>query len=673
MFEKRRLDSNDDLDFVRATRLRRFDASSSGQRIVRCSTPPSPNGMAGSALGGALSESTPSAGLPIVLESQENPLEDGFAVPPVSLNGSASSDIDYELSDPSEGRVQPATSPTDVARQSTADYSGDDIFARELDCQEARDEGRDLTTEHAEGSALDLDSMLTANMEILQRRGGISSVRESSVSRGERRNNRSAHKAYSLPVAEIWRNYLLSLDVPFLDPRDKEASLQASQDRLGKGELAYKGLMLSIRNNADILYIYKMCYEAKFVRGQPITTFHQLRAVVGQFIRFAVVCGDIRGKDVCEAGSVFIAITNLKIVKVFISYFQLRCASSTVLSKAFNLKTLASHATTYFTSVRDEQRANSAHAVRNYLCSVCRAEKMEARKGTERMRAENSRIAIETFVTGNDFLIFTNVAKHALNGVLASATSATQASGASAISYLTQRRQLLGKWCINFLGLIVFTGSGQRPQVYASLEVPEHFDSVYREWRAGARPKLAAGMEKTSRVSGFESVVFPQWTHKYIHFHITVVREAILEMTKASRTPKAPSAATSAAGEEHEGENTGVPTPPSQALLLHTETGQPYTTSNIRYTLRRFVQYTYPELDSVTPMVIRASFATWQFRQYEDQQCFVGISQDEFVEKLAKIMNTSPEMLRSTYVAYSEIDGDQEAAMREIHRAFDDE
>jgi hypothetical protein len=611
----------------------------------------------------------------INLESLGGPLEDGLAVPSVSFDGSSNGDIDEELSTPSEGGAQLSTSRTPITRQSTSDNLFNDIFAREVDCNEDMNDGRDPTVENVQGSVLDLDSMLNANMDVLQRRGGISSIRESSAVRGERRNNRTAYTSYSLPAAEIWRNYLLSLDTPFLDARDKEASLQASQDRLGKGESAYKGLMLSIRNNADILYIYKICFEAKFVRGQPITTFHQLRAVVGQFIRFAVVCGDVRAHDVCEAGSVFIAITNLKTVKVFISYFQLRCASSTVLNKAFNLKTLASHATTYLTSVRDEQRANSANAVRNYLCSVCRAEKMETRKGTERMRAENSRISIETFVTGNDFLIFTNVAKHALNGILASATSATQASGASAVSYLTQRRQLLGKWCINFLGLIIFTGSGQRPQVYASLEIPENFDSAYREWRAGARPKLAAGMEKTSRVSGFESVVFPQWTHKFIHFHIAVVREAILEMTKASRTPAFASAATVAAGEENEAENARLPNPhpPSQSLLLHTETGLPYTTSNIRYTLRRFVQHTYPDLNSVTPMVIRASFATWQFRQYTDKQCFLGISQDEFMEKLAKIMNTSPEMLRSTYVAYSEIDGDQEVAMREIHRVFDEE
>jgi hypothetical protein len=147
---------------------------------------------------------------------------------------------------------------------------------------------------------------------------------------------------------------------------------------------------------------------------------------------------------------------------------------------------------------------------------------MEARKGTKRMREENSRKSIDTFVTVNDFQVFTNVSKHALNGVMTSATSATQSSGASAILYLSQRRHLLGKRCINLLGLIIFTGSGQRPQVYESLQVPDHFDSAYREWRAGEGPRLAAGMEKTSRVHGFESVVFSQWTHNFFHFHISV-------------------------------------------------------------------------------------------------------------------------------------------------------
>jgi hypothetical protein len=43
------------------------------------------------------------------------------------------------------------------------------------------------------------------------------------------------------------------------------------------------------------------------------------------------------------------------------------------------------------------------------------------------------------------------------------------------------------------------------------------------------------------------------------------------------------------------------------------------------------------------------------------------------VEKLSQTINAPPEMLRSSYVTYSEIDSDQKVAMREIHRAFDDD
>jgi hypothetical protein len=88
--------------------------------------------------------------------------------------------------------------------------------------------------------------------------------------------------------------------------------------------------------------------------------------------------------------------------------------------------------------------------------------------------------------------------------------------------------------------------------------------------------------EDVQSVSFWEHGVSPKDSQCF-QFHITVVREAILEMTKALRTPAAQLVATSAAGEELEGDNKGLPYPPSQALLLHTETGQPYTTSNVRY------------------------------------------------------------------------------------------
>jgi hypothetical protein len=110
-------DANNDLVFVRATSLRRFDARSSGQRTLMSSALPSRNGMEENALRAVLSDRTPSAGPPRVLESPENPFADGLAVPPVSVNGSSNNgDIDDDFSAPSERTVHPATSPTEFSR-----------------------------------------------------------------------------------------------------------------------------------------------------------------------------------------------------------------------------------------------------------------------------------------------------------------------------------------------------------------------------------------------------------------------------------------------------------------------------------------------------------------------------------------------------------------------------
>jgi hypothetical protein len=266
---------------------------------------------------------------------------------------------------------------------------------------------------------------------------------------------------------------------------------------------------------------------------------------------------------------------------------------------------------------------------------------------------------------------YVEIAKKALHGVMDSATAASQSNRVSAVRYMAARKVLISKWCINFLGLLIFAGSGQRPQVYASLEIPDHFDSTYLEWVNGTCcPKFAAGMEKTCRSSGFSSVVFPHWMHKVFHFHIKVVHEAI--RSSRSTTDLLP-AADSRFDIDDQVFHTGQPLCFSKTLLIHTETCEPYTTANVRCTLRRFIQYTHPELDNVTPMVIRSSFATWQFQRYRQKLCFRELREDEFLQKIAKVMNTSVEMLRSTYLAYSERDDDHLAAMREIHCMFDEE
>jgi hypothetical protein len=153
---------------------------------------------------------------------------------------------------------------------------------------------------------MDLDGMLASNMNVLKQRGRGLYIWVDGRQRGGNRRNRDPQDTVSnIFMYGLWEQYLFNLKPSFLDHQDKEASLLISQNRVGKGEKAYKGLMLTVHNNADVQSIFKNCYEAKFVRGQPITTFHMFRNVVGRFARFSIVCGNLTAEDVCSPGSLF--------------------------------------------------------------------------------------------------------------------------------------------------------------------------------------------------------------------------------------------------------------------------------------------------------------------------------------------------------------------------------
>lgn len=66
---------------------------------------------------------------------------------------------------------------------------------------------------------------------------------------------------------------------------------------------------------------------------------------------------------------------------------------------------------------------------------------------------------------------------------------------------------------------------------------------------------------------------------------------------------------------------------------------------------RSFVKDFDPELAKVTPMVMRASYATMMLQKFRKKQAFKEKTETEFVAYLSKTMNTSPEQLASTYAA----------------------
>jgi hypothetical protein len=217
-------------------------------------------------------------------------------------------------------------------------------------------------------------------------------------------------------IPNQWFSYLRGLPKSFCDPENLESSMRGRRERLLRGEVSYRGLGISHLNNEDIKFIFSYMYESKAVRGQSLASYEQLRACAGQYARFAVVCGLIPLARLCDAGFLFNAVLSMDTIKAFLTYFQLRCSASTVLSKSFHLRTVSRFSERYFTSVMSsEQNRSRAELISQYLTSSCSAEKYESRRGTARMRSEERRISCGKLLVGADFQRFGALAEKRLS------------------------------------------------------------------------------------------------------------------------------------------------------------------------------------------------------------------------------------------------------------------
>jgi hypothetical protein len=245
----------------------------------------------------------------------------------------------------------------------------------------------------------------------------------------------------------------------------------------------------------------------------------------------------------------------------------------------------------------------------------------------------------------SDMEAFQKVARDKCIGVM---TAAYENTGG--ISELFTRShvgsRMLDKWALNFMVYLLFASSGQRPQVFSSLLVPE--TEVMAGWRRqprGAPVGLRAQMEKTPRAQECPAVQFPGKAAAMIRFHVRHVRPLILNRAGIREGPEDP-----------------------QTLLLNTRSGNPLSTDEVRSSLGRFVRNQDPELKGITPMVIRSSFASVMFRKYKEGKFPDAGTLEQFLSNLGGIMNTSPEMLMSNYVASNPLDF--ASSVRSLWRAF---
>jgi hypothetical protein len=100
-----------------------------------------------------------------------------------------------------------------------------------------------------------------------------------------------------------------------------------------------------------------------------------------------------------------------------------------------------------------------------------------------------------------------------------------------------------------------------------------------------------------------------------------------------------------------------------RTFLVHTETGNALTGENLRNTLRCYVGGLggfAGDLSRVTLMTVRASYASVMFQSYRRGK-FLGLTAEQFLGDLAETLNTSIEMLRTTYIATNGSEFDEAA------------
>jgi hypothetical protein len=227
------------------------------------------------------------------------------------------------------------------------------------------------------------------------------------------------------------------------------------------------------------------------------------------------------------------------------------------------------------------------------------------------------------------------------------------------------RKEVIDKWNLNLLAALVLSGSGQRPQVYAQLELPQASE-LQRLSEDCCRNKLCfslrAGREKTTCSVNLPTVLFPRKILEFIGFHVLTMRPILVNKILGPSLASPPS---QRHAQNNAGQITTIACPAAASLastlLIHTKDGRAHTSSDVKRTLTRFLERVDPELAGITPMAIRGTYASMMLQARRRKKIFRDMNEQTFLEFLAKQMNTSVEQLATTY-ASCDVDGFEEVA-----------
>lgn len=483
---------------------------------------------------------------------------------------------------------------------------------------------------------IDLDMVRKNHAQIIQRRttrrlGTKSAQRQQGVGGPAV----SIRVTAGLSLEEAWSHSVHNLLRDHPDYFSCEEATLKDHGVIGQGRAAYKGISVCEDNNSDLREIYRIEYEPKISGGGSDGSFKQLCIAAGQLLRLCVVCNVLEVESVWMPGKLFEAICDKDTVDLLISHYRVRAVCTTVMTKAFHLKKISEHAKLYFQG-RSVVYAAEAERSRIHLRSIFNVQKVLGRQRATDRRVIDDRIARAAIFMPQDFSRCKQKIRHALDSILASFDSHTVDHGVTAaVTTVFREGRTKNKWCMNLINLLVLTGGGQRPQVYTQLQLPSSSELTDMTQRAREQGfiEMSTVKEKTSRSLRMPFVLFPSYVLKYVRFHCSTVRPAIIDQAEKDESDLV-----------------------HKSLLIHTENGHSLITPQVTKTFQAFLRMSEPTLADMTVMMLRSSYGTMMMHSYREKKIFPNLDEAAFLDTLSTQMNTSVDQLRSTYIGLDHTD-----------------
>ena len=452
-----------------------------------------------------------------------------------------------------------------------------------------------------------------------------------------RRNKSNASGSEFQTVDDHWEAYLDCLPKKFF--RSSEARLEddlpsdTNNSDSKQMKRPYQGLVLTPKNNSDLLRIYELFWKCRDDLGQSMGTFDQFRTVIGQYARFSVAVQLCTAKVVSKPGMLCRILCSIKAVEAFIRGFQIRSSAGTVMNKAVHLARLARYADSYFAERNESEKCGHIRCIVEYLNGVARCNKNECRRQATVRKDEELRLGSNVYLTSSDIEYFAESSLDVTDEIINTCRPLFREKNRhGVIDFLSTTKDLLRKWNLNFLVSLMFHGGGQRPQVYTILEAPSAVDFVSLREQAMKTGAffLRISYEKRIRCVDLPSVLFPAAVFRAVKFHVQFVLPCLYAKLEIEESD-----------------------PRRNCLLIHTETGSPLSSRQVTTSVRSFLKRFDPELEKVSAMTLRASYASMMLEKHRRGETLGRMNEDKFLDYLAKIMNTSREQLKETYISTS--------------------